>query len=103
MKKRSLAFMVSIAMAATLMGCGGDDSASGGSAEEPKEVTLTIGSNADQPTSLDRFVNVGYGCDDLDYLIFDPLVNSDHQGTYTPGMGGIGRLLDLYFHPAGWS
>ncbi|MBU3877598.1 ABC transporter substrate-binding protein [Faecalicatena sp. AGMB00832] len=96
MKKRSLAFMVSIAMAATLMGCGGDDSASGGSAEEPKEVTLTIGSNADQPTSLDRFVNVGYGCDDLDYLIFDPLVNSDHQGTYTPGLATEWEVSEDY-------
>ena len=58
------------------------DSPSGDS----KDTTLTIGSNADQPTSLDRFVNVGYGCDDLDYLIFDPLVNSDHKGNYTPGL-----------------
>ena len=85
MKKRSAALIVSIAMAVTLTACGGgstQDSPSGDS----KDTTLTIGSNADQPTSLDRFVNVGYGCDDLDYLIFDPLVNSDHKGNYTPGL-----------------
>ena len=77
---------------------GGDQAASSSSqtVDTSGKVTLTIGSNADQVSTLDRFVNVGYGCDDLDYLIFDPLVNSDHMGTYSPRLATEWTQADDY-------
>jgi peptide/nickel transport system substrate-binding protein/glutathione transport system substrate-binding protein len=50
------------------------------------KVVLTIGSNADILTSLDRFANFGFGGDDNGYMWGDPLVATDHLGTYTPAL-----------------
>lgn len=49
-------------------------------------VVLTIGSNADMLTSLDRFANYGFGGDDTGMLWADPLVTTDHKGSYEAGL-----------------
>jgi peptide/nickel transport system substrate-binding protein/glutathione transport system substrate-binding protein len=55
-------------------------------AEPGKPIVLTIGSNADVLVSLDRFANFGFGGDDNGYMWGDPLVATDHLGTYTPAL-----------------
>ncbi|WP_402468421.1 ABC transporter substrate-binding protein [Isoptericola aurantiacus] len=48
--------------------------------------TLTIASNNDPMSNLDRFVNYSYSVDDTGNLWADPLVTSDHQQHYEPAI-----------------
>jgi ABC-type transport system substrate-binding protein len=75
-----------------------DSSAAAPGASEPSsdgKVTVTIG-HITELTDLDRFANYGSGGDDTGLLWADPLIFSNHLGTYTPALALEWSVSDDY-------
>jgi peptide/nickel transport system substrate-binding protein len=85
MKKEFTQMSLFLFAVVLVVGLGSCSKSEKGSATAGK-VTLTVGSNAQVLTSLDRLANLGYAGDDVGYLWGDPLVWSDHIGNYTPAL-----------------